>query len=227
MKKKIKEAFKDPVKNQKNIINLLTGGVLTLIPVIGLVPLGYLGTKLKKSIEQDKSPVKWDENIKNLFTRGLNIFIICISYAAIPVLLMLLGGQFMLSLSEGRILSLFYLRGQILNTIGTLSLLIALYFLPFAVCVYLEEDNLQKAFKLNLIAEKIFKVIKEYTIIYAAMIGLLALSIVVMFLFLNWLAGTLISGFVFFYDGCVIANLLSKFFPRKTLTISLLEVSEE
>lgn len=227
MKKKIIEAFKEPVKSQKNVINILTGGVLTLIPVVNLVPLGYLGTKLKKNIEQDKSAVKWDENIKNLFIRGFFLFVICISYVIIPVLLMCLGGQFMLNLSGGRIFSLFYFRGQILNLIGALSLLIALYFLPFAICLYFEENDIKKGFNLDKIMEKIFKVPKEYTIVYVVIIGLLAASTIAMFLFMNWLAGFLLSGFVFFYDGLVITNILSKFFPRKAITISLLEVSEE
>lgn len=226
MKKKIIEAFKEPVKSQKNIINILTGGVLTLIPVVNLVPLGYLGTKLKKNIEQDRSAVKWDENIKNLFVRGFFLFVICISYVIIPVLLMCLGGQFILNLSGGRIFSLFYFRGQILNLIGALSLLIALYFLPFAICLYLEESNIRMAFKFDRILDKILKIPRDYTILYVVIVALLAASAIAIFLFMNWLIGFMICGFVLFYDGLVITNLLSKFFPRKTITISLLELPE-
>jgi len=226
MKKKILDAFKEPVKNRENMINLLIGGILTFFPVVNFISLGYLGTKLKKSIEQDKSAVKWDENIKNLFIKGSFLFLICISYVLMPVLLMFLAGRFMLTLSEGRIFSLFYFRGQVLNIIGTLLLLISLYFLPFAVCLYLEENDIKKGFKLRKILEKIFMVIREYTIVYVVIIGLLAVSIAAMFLFMNWLAGLLLGGFVIFYDGLVIIGILSKFFPRKAITISLLEVSE-
>ncbi len=226
MKKKIAEAFKEPFHNQKNIINLLTGGVLTLIPLVNLVPLGYLGTRLKKHIEQDKTSVKWDESIKNLFVRGFFLFLILLGYVIIPVLLMCLGGQFMLNLSGGRILSLFYFRGQILNLIATMMLLIALYFLPFAFCLYLEDNNIRMAFRFDRILDRIFKIPREYTILYVVIVALLAASAVAIFLFMNWLAGFLMSGFIFFYDGLVITNLLSKFFPRKAITISLLEVPE-
>lgn len=132
----------------------------------------------------------------------------------------------MLSLSGGKILSLFYFRGQVLNIIGMLLLLIALYFLPFAVCLYLEENEIKKGFQLGKVLEKIFMVAKEYTVVYTVIIGLLAISSAVMFLFMNWLACFLISGFVFFYDGLVITNILSKFFPRKSILISLMDVSE-
>lgn len=227
MKKKIIDAFKEPVRTQENFINLLIGGVLTLIPVVNFISMGFLGTKLKKNIEQKKSTVKWDENIKNLFIKGAFVTFICLSYVIIPVLLLFLSGRFMVTLSEGRFLSLFYFRGQILNIIGTLLLLIALYLLPFAVCLYLEDDDIKKAFQSRKILEKIFMVIKEYTVVYATIIALLAISIITLFLLMNWLAGLLTAGFIFFYDGMVISGLLSKFFPRKTITISLLEVSDE
>lgn len=226
MKKKISEAFKEPFQNRKNVINLLTGGVLTLIPVINLIPLGYLGTKLKRHIEQDKTPVKWDDNIKNFFVRGFFLFIIFLGYIIIPILLMCLGGKFMLTLSGGKILSLFYFRGQILNLIATILLLISFYFLPFAYCLYLEENNISIAFNFNKILERIFKIPKDYTVLYVVIISLLCASVVIIFLFMNWLAGFLLSGFIFFYDGLVITNLLSKFFPRKGITISLLEMPE-
>jgi hypothetical protein len=226
MKKKIIEAFKEPLKNRERVMNLLIGGVLTFFPVINLIALGYLGTKLKKNIEQDKSCVKWEENIKGLFIKGLFLLGICVSYVIIPVLLMFLGGRFMLSLSGGKILSLFYFRGQVLNIMGTLLLLIALYFLPFAVCLYLEENEIKKGFQVRKILEKIFTVAKEYTVVYIVIISLLAISTVIMFLFMNSLACFLVSGFVFFYDGLVITNMLSKFFPRKSILISLTDVPE-
>ncbi len=226
MKKKIIDALKEPVKNQENVINLLIGGVLTFFPVVNFIPMGYLGIKLKKSIEQDRSSVKWDENISKLFKKGAFLCLITLSYAIIPLLLLFLSARFMLTLSGGRFFSLFYFRGQILNIIGTLLLLIAFYFLPFAVCLYLEDDDLRNAFQFRKILSKIFLVIKEYSVIYVLLIALLSFSVVILFLLLNWIAGILTGGFIFFYDGLVISSILSKFFPRKAITISLLEVPE-
>jgi len=224
VKKKIIDAFKDPFAGRENVINLLIGGIITFFPVLNFIPAGYLGTKLKKSIKQDKTPVKWDEDIKGLFINGFWLFVISISYLIIPFLLMFLGANLMLSLSGGKILSLFYFRGQVLNLIGTIALLIAIYFLPFAVCIYLEEGDIKMAFKLQKVMEKIFLVAKEYTISYLIIIGLITISVAFIFLFMNWVMGFLLSGFIFFYDGMVITGIISKFFPRKAITISLLEI---
>ncbi|MCM8829979.1 MAG: DUF4013 domain-containing protein [Candidatus Omnitrophica bacterium] len=226
MKKKIIDSFKNPFANRENVMNLLIGGVITFFPVLNLIPIGYLGTKLKKSIQQDKSPVKWDENIKGLFKTGIFLFIIFISYLIIPLLLMFLGGSFMLTLSGGKIFSLFYFRGQILNLLGTITLLISIYFLPFAVCIYLEDSNIKMAFNIQKVLEKIFVVVKEYTISYLIILGLLTASVSIIFLFMNWVMGFLLSGFLFFYDGLVITGIVGKIFPRKAITISLLKISE-
>ncbi|MCX8082253.1 MAG: DUF4013 domain-containing protein [bacterium] len=226
MKKKVMDALKDPFNSRENIINLMIGGIITFFPVFNLIPLGYLGKKLKRSIQQDKTPVKWDENIKELFITGIFLFAILISYLIIPFLLMFLGGSLMLTLSGGKIFSLFYFRGQILNLLGTITLLIAIYFLPFAICVYLEDNDIKMAFKLQKIIEKIFLVVREYTITYLIIIGLIFISFTIIFLLMNWIAGLLFSGFLFFYDGIVIAGIISKIFPRKAVTISLLEISE-
>jgi len=226
VKKKIIDSLKDPFNNKENVINLMIGGIITFFPVLNLISLGYLGKKLKKSIQQDRSGVKWDENLKELFITGLFLFVIWLSYLILPFLLMFLGGSLMLSLSGGKILSLFYFRGQILNLIGTITLLIALYFLPFAVCIYLEDGDIKTAFNLQKVLEKIFLVVKEYTISYLIIIGLLTASIAIIFLFMNWIMGFLLSGFIFFYDGLVITGILGKIFPRKAITISLLEISE-
>ncbi|MCM8760391.1 MAG: DUF4013 domain-containing protein [Candidatus Omnitrophica bacterium] len=226
MKKKIVDSFKDPFNNRENVMNLLVGGIITFFPILNLISSGYLGTKLKKSIQQDKLPVKWDENLKGLFITGLFLFVVWISYLIIPLLLMFLGGDLMLTLSGGRIFSLFYFRGQILNLVGTITLLISIYFLPFAVCTYLEEGNIKMAFNLQKVLEKISLVVKEYTISYLIIIGLLTASISIIFLFMNWVMGFLLSGFIFFYDGMVITSLISKIFPRKAITISLLKISE-
>lgn len=227
MKKKIIDSLKNPFDNRENVMNLLIGGTITFFPILNLISLGYLGTKLKRSIQQDKSPVKWDENLKGLFTTGLFLFIILISYLIIPFLLIFLGGSFMMTLSGGKIFSLFYFRGQILNLVGTITLLIALYFLPFALCIYLEEGNIKMAFNLQKVLEKIFLVVKEYTISYLIIIGLLTASISIIFLFMNWVTGFLLSGFLFFYDGLAITGILGKVFPRKAITISLLEIQEK
>jgi hypothetical protein len=220
MKKKIIDAFREPVKNQECRINLLIGGVMTFFPVINFVSLGFLATRLEKSIDQDKSPVKWDDT-KKLFIKGFKTFLICAAYRVIPFLFALLGGGCILNLARGKIFSLSYFRGQVLNVIGTLLFLVSLYLLPFAVCLFLESKNLSKGFDIKENLDRIMLIPREYTLIFGITLSLLLVSLFIILFLMNWFAGTLIGGFIIFYDSLVITNLLCKFFPRKSISIPL------
>ncbi|HNS31853.1 MAG TPA: DUF4013 domain-containing protein [bacterium] len=220
MKKKIIDAFKEPVKNHECTLNLLIGGVITLFPVINFISLGFLATRLENSIDQLKVPVKW-ENTQKLFIKGAKIFAISAVYLVLPVLFALLGGFLILNLAQGKILSLFYLRGQMLNIIGTLLLLVSLYLLPLGVCLFLESKNIRKAFDIKEIIERIILIPREYTLLFAIMITLLVVSAIIILFLMNWRAATLLGGFIIFYDSLVITNLLCKFFPRKSININL------
>ncbi|MCK9265894.1 DUF4013 domain-containing protein [bacterium] len=221
MKKKIIDAFKEPFKDQESRLNLLIGGVITFFPIINFVSFGFLGKKLENSIEQKKIPVKWDENIKEFFIKGFKIFIICLSYLLLPVLLAFLGGFFILTLAEGKIFSLFYFRGQILNIIATLLFLTSLYFIPFAVCMFLESGDIKKSFDLQENISRISLIPQEYLVIFGLSISLIVVSAVILFFLMNWTFSILLWGFIIFYDSLVITNLLSKFFPRKSISINI------
>ena len=221
MKKKIIDSFREPFKNPNCRLNLLIGGVMTFFPFINFISLGFLATKLEKSIEQDKTPVKWDENIRQLFIKGLKMAAIGGIYLVLPLLFALLGSFFILSLGQGKIFSIFYFRGQVLNIIATLLLLGSLYLLPFSVCLFLEGKSMKKGFDIKETMERILLVIKEYTAIYAIIISQLVISAIIILFLMNWVAGILIGGFIAFYDGLVITNLLCKFFPRKSININI------
>lgn len=221
MKKKIIDSFTEPFKNREFRINLLIGGIITFFPVINFIALGFLGTKLENSIRQEKYSVKWDENFKNLFTKGFKIFIIAAAYLLLPVLFALLGGFFIFTLAQGKIFSLFYFRGQILNIIGTLLMLISLYFMPFAICLFLESRDIKKSFDIKENLERIMLIPREYTAIFGVILLLLIISSVIMLFLMNWIAGILLGGFIAFYIGVVMTNLLCKFFPRRSININI------
>ena len=199
MKKKIIEAFKSPLKGKKNFFDILIGGILMFFPIINFVSIGFLGEKLRRDLELEKSKVKWDENIEFLFVMGAKIFLISTVYLFIPIILMCLGGVFITTLSHGKIWSLFFLRGQILNTVGTIFFLISLYLLFPAICLFLEENSIRKGFNLKEVIERILLIPKDYTIIYLVITGILIISAIIIFLLLNWVAGLLLSGFLCFY----------------------------
>ncbi|MCM8808906.1 MAG: DUF4013 domain-containing protein, partial [Candidatus Omnitrophica bacterium] len=152
---------------------------------------------------------------------GINLFILILGYLVIPFIFLFLGVYFISILSHGEIVSLFLFRGLILIILSTILFLISFYFLLFGICVYLEENSLKKGFDLGEILERIFLIPKDYVIVYILIVGLLLISIVILTLLLNWVTGLLLSGFLFFYDFLVIANLLIKFYPRKAVNIQL------
>ena len=220
MRKKIIESFKQPFY-KKNLMDFFIGSIFMFFPIVNFISLGYIAEKLKSGITLEKKNIKWDENFKNLFKSGLSLFILIMGYLLIPSLFFFLG-VFLISIpSGGEILSLFLFRGLILIVFSTLIFLIAIYFLLFGICIYLEENSLKKGFDLKEIIEKIFLIPKEYTIIYILVVGVLMTSIVILTLLLNWVTGLLFSGFLLFYDLLVISNLLIKFYPRKSVEIRL------
>jgi hypothetical protein len=220
MRKKIIESFKQPFY-KKNLMDFFIGSIFMFFPIVNFISLGYIAEKLKSGLTLEKKNIKWDENFKNLFKSGLNLFILIMGYLLIPSLFFFLG-VFLISIpSGGEILSLFLFRGLILIVFSTLIFLIAIYFLLFGICIYLEENSLKKGFDLKEIIEKIFLIPKEYTIIYVLVVGILMTSIVILTLLLNWVTGLLFSGFLLFYDLLVISNLLIKFYPRKSVEVRL------
>ena len=220
MRKKIIEAFKQPIQ-KKNIFDLVIGGVLMFFPVINFISMGYISERLKAGILLEKKTIKWDENIKNLFVKGAYLFFLILGYLLIPFIFLFLGVFFISILSRGEIVSLFLFRGLILIILSTILFLIAIYFLLFGICVYLEENSLKKGFNLRDVLEKIFLIPKDYIIIYILIVGILMISIVILTLLLNWVTGLLLSGFLFIYDLLVISNILIKFYPRKAVNIQL------
>jgi len=220
MRKKIIESFKQPFY-KKNLMDFFIGSIFMFFPIVNFISLGYIAEKLKSGLTLEKKNIKWDENFKNLFKSGLNLFILIMGYLLIPSLFFFLGVLLISIPSGGEILSLFLFRGLILIVFSTLIFLIAIYFLLFGICIYLEENSLKRGFDLKEIIEKIFLIPKEYTIIYVLVVGILMTSIVILTLLLNWVTGLLFSGFLLFYDLLVISNLLIKFYPRKSVEVRL------
>lgn len=222
MKKKILEAFKLPLKDRQSRYDVVIGGVMLFFPVIHFFSFGYLMRKLQKIIELDKKPLKWDEDLGNLFLWGVKGFLVIAGYLAIPVLLMFLGGVFTTSLSGGKILSLFFFRGQVINLLMSGFFFLALLFLPIALACMLEENNLKKAFDLAEILRRILLVPRDYLLAYLAILLLYVFSVAFIVLITTWVIGLLCSGFLLFYDGLVTIHLVGKVFPRKSVKIPVL-----
>ncbi len=221
MKKKILEAFKLPVRTPRSRWDIVIGGVLLFFPVIQFFSLGFLTKKLKRIVDLDKDNVKWDENLKEIFIAGAKAALVIASYLAIPLLLMFLGGFFTTSLSQGKILSIFFFRGQVINLLMSISLLLAIFLLPVALALMLEQERLKKAYDIGEILDRIFLVPRDYLAVYIVILAMYLASIVITVLLLTWQAGLLLAGFLFFYAGMVTVHLIGKVYPRKSVRILL------
>ncbi len=220
MKEKIKECFKEPVRGKINLFNLLIGGVLTLFPIVNLIPLGYLTEKLRRRLENEEKVVGW-ENLWYLMKSGWDTLILILGYFCIAIFFVFLGIIFIFPLSKGKIMSIFFLRGIVLINIGTIIFLLGLFFLPFSIPVFLETKSLKKAFDIREVLSRILLKLNDYLVLYIIIIGIIVFSFAITFLFLNWVMGLLLGGFLYFYVGNVIINLISKFFPKKYFTVQL------
>ncbi|MCM8768264.1 MAG: DUF4013 domain-containing protein [Candidatus Omnitrophica bacterium] len=219
MRKKILDAFRATVKTRRNTQDILVGGLLLILPLLQFIAIGFLMKKLERILRLDKTPVQWEENLRELFCCGLIGAGIAITYLAIPVLLMILGGFFTTTLSGGKILSLSFIRGQVINLLMILFFLLATFLLPFALASAVETRNLSRAFNIPLILDRIFLVPKDYLIIYSVILTLYIGSFAIIFLLTNIIVGLLLSGFILFYAGYASIHLLGKIFPRQSVSI--------
>ena len=221
MKNKIYQSLKQPCQTKNNLFDILVGGILLFFPIINFLSLGYVTKKLQNIIALDKTSVKWDNNSKQLFLLGIQTAFILAVYAAIPFFFMFLGGFFMSNLSQGKIWSLSFLRGQILEIIASILLLIATYLAPMAICITLEDNNLAHAFDLRTILERILLNIRDYSLAYLSIFGIYLLSTILTVLFLNFFIALILAGFLYFYDGLFTVYLLGKVYPRKSVTMPI------
>lgn len=221
MKKQIKSILDIIWNEEKKYYNILLGGIFFIIPPLQFLSLGFLAQKMENLIALDMKNPKWDQNLGLIFKKGLMLAIILIGYLVIPFLFMFLSGLFTTILSKGKIMSLFFFRGQILGFLSDSLFIIALFFLPFAICEAVQEHSLglyiSRGFDIPKITERILLVVQDYIKTFGIILGLYAISIVIIFLVLNHIIGFLLSGFIIFFDGLFSTYLISKVYPRKSI----------
>jgi hypothetical protein len=221
MKKYIVSILNTIWKDEKKSYNILLGGVFFLIPPLQLISLGFLSQKMENLISLDMKSPKWDQNWKLFFKKGVMLAVILIGYLFIPFLIMFLSGLFTTILSKGKIMSLFFFRGQVLSFLSDSLFIVALFFLPFAICEAVQENSwsiyLSKGFNIPKIMERILLVIQDYIKVFGIILLLYAVSIGIIFLVLNHIVGFLLSGFILFFDGLFSIHLISKVYPRKEI----------
>jgi len=189
---------------------------------LGILPLGYTIRRLERIINLQRPAVAWDRQVGLTFLIGTRAAVVVAAYLALPVALMAFSRFLVIQSAGGAFFSISLLRGQLLETIAAVLLLIACFFLPPALWALAEEEgNLRSAFRINDLLDRIFLIPRDYLIVYVVNLGIFLPTAVLILLVLNPVAAVILGGFVIFYDWLVSAHLMGKIFPRRTVQIRL------
>ncbi|MDD2621134.1 MAG: DUF4013 domain-containing protein [Syntrophomonadaceae bacterium] len=177
-----------PFQDKDWVKKILLGCVISIVPVLNLLTLGYFLKCIKMGMEGRANLPEWEEWAEHI-REGFMAFIIAFIYLLVPILLALP----LISIPVVGVLLL-----------AILVLLVGLL-IPLALAAYSERKNLMDAFRIQDIIIKLSRIINPYAAAYlfTVFILTLGLSIVILLPHLAFL-GVL----VMFYFGLVFFNLL-------------------
>ncbi|MBC7263978.1 MAG: DUF4013 domain-containing protein [Chloroflexi bacterium] len=146
----------------------LVGGILTIIPIVNFVVIGYVLQLLKNVRDGVERPMpNWD-NFGDYFMKGLMVVIAVIIYAIPIILLSCVSGAFSAALGGRGQEGVRGLAALFTSAVGCLSslwgLLLAVV-LPAAVVKYAEADELSAFFRFGDIFSFITKDLGTYIIV--------------------------------------------------------------
>ena len=173
------DSFKRPFADAKKF---LIGAVLSLIPIVNLLAIGYY-IKLSKTAAKAKPSFKlpeW-ENWSDLFVKGLLSVIINLIYALPAIILIFLSiGNMMITQALTSPAAFLSALGPGMIFAGILALLAA-YITPLAVIHFINTDKFSNAFDLKKLTKKALTttyalpwlVATVYSIVIAGVLGLI------------------------------------------------------
>lgn len=151
------EAFKRPFQD---VVKLLLGIVLYILPIVNLLALGYMLRAAKSAMKKDYTMPEW-QDWGDLFIKGLLAAVIGIIYS-IPIIILIgvFGGAAIASavaggFSEEAIIIALMSIGIGLAVIGIVAL-ITWYIVPLALMSYITNWKFSDAFKFSNISKKAF-----------------------------------------------------------------------
>ena len=211
----IGKAIEFPMKDKDWLTKILIGGVLSIIPIVNFIAVGYELKVMKNTINKKPAMPKW-ENFGEFFVEGLVAFIISLVYMIVPIIVFVAAATLWgFSLTNmGRFMgSPFALFTAFLPLIGIASVfaIIIGFILPMAIAMYVSSKNIGDAFKFSEIINRIKSVFGEYAIAY---IFILILGIIVSAIAVIPFIGWIIALFITFYIGVVASNLFGKLYVK-------------
>ncbi|MTI80355.1 MAG: DUF4013 domain-containing protein [Firmicutes bacterium] len=186
--------FSDPTKDEKWIVKILIGGLLTLVPILNIITgffaTGYLVQNMYKGTQNEEGLPEWSGNWGKHFLLGIKYTIMMFIYMLIPIIISIIGGVgavTTMSLAENGIAAILSLGGIVF-----LSFILALaigFITPMAVTHSIVQGTFGSAFHFSAIFNKIKAVFGQYLITYLSqiVIGVLTVIILGMIPLIGWI----------------------------------------
>lgn len=187
----------------KDVGNLILLIVLSLVPIVNLIVLGYFARVLKFDLEEPPKLSDYGE----LFLEGLKLFISILIYAIVPLVLIILGGAFQIfahPLAPGGLFR--FIVGSTLLIFGLLLLLVILFIGLPAIAISIRTGDFSKVFAFSEAWDLVQRVgLANYVLFYLLLI---------FFVFAAAAIGNIIP-----IVGSAVAGVFAEAFTFKALSI--------
>lgn len=193
----LKQLLGFPFKDREWLVKMLLGSVITIIPILNFLSLGYFIRSINYGWRGRCNMPDWD-NWSELFRDGLMVFIISLAYLTIPLVL-------------GSLLAMLPGIGIV---IAPIIIFIMGLIIPMAIANYAMRRNIKDAFSLGEIFYLVSRVFNLYIIGYiAATLGvILGVALLLGLPFVGFIGGVFV-----FYCGVVFFKFLGAIYHQATL----------
>jgi len=212
----INRAFSITFKDKDWIKKTLLGGLFFMIPFVNLFAFGFLAKLIHSILEEGNRELPSWENWGTLFWKGLEWGIIIIIYLAIPLLILSLLPQSVLTfvVNPNFVLNNLNVGGYLWFSLSVLLSFFVLFFLPMALMLFAETGSFLNAFYFNKIYTQIKKKLAVYLVAYIFTIVLFGIDFFIHLLLTKVNFGIVPSYFLFMWIGFIILLISGSLFTE-------------
>ncbi len=198
-------ALRFPVAEEGYLVKVLIGAVISLIPIVSFIAMGYLYKLADNIIRGNQVMPDWS-NLGEKFINGIVVFVISFIYMLIPFIIVMATGG----------LGHLFTRGAPGIFAGgfVLSFIVAIiigFFLPMALMNYVGTGNFGAAFDFQTIFKYVTSRFNTYLLNYIILIGLgIILGVISMIPIIGWIIGIVGA----FYISCVACFLFGNLYQE-------------
>lgn len=191
----IVKAFSYVFEDRNWLAKIIIGGILSFIPIVNFIPIGYALTTLRNVAERKESPLpEWD-NWGGYFSKGLMVFLAGLIYALPFFIILGLNATFAAiagAKEEGALVTIATLCTALLSCLNIIYSLALSFWIPGALTLYAFRENFGALFSFGEIFRYISANIGNYLL---AWILSLVASFVAGFGVILCAIGVLFTGF--------------------------------